>query len=1508
MAPCTHPGGIADKAGFAYESLWGIFCMLEILNGTVESIHIEKIGEDGAEFCIQRGDKNEYWQTKRQITGQQVWSLKSLKEVLLYFLQKFRDGECCVFASVSDAPDLRMLTENAKSVRDSNKGLPHLKEYFLNKNLTAKFVKLQQLMGDITEEETFGFLCSITVHGGREITLESFFSHDLSVMFQSPWQTTMDVLRGLYLDGADRVFTAIDIETHLEERDIKKRHYEEPDAQDKIYSITNSYVSGQRTRLIRGTPIVRSVTENVLDQIKASDTSLDILITAPAGGGKSACLCQIVERLQAAKIPTLAFRLDRIDPVQTLLQLGEKLGLGESPAFVLSEAFRNQPVVLVIDQVDCVSTSSGRHPDFFDTIAAFRDEIVGLRIQRKIHLVLACRKFDFKYDHRLKQLLPKDQQPIELGELTLDEIKNVIQQEGGTFSKLTSQQQTMLRLPQNLALYIAANLVKSNNRFSTPKELCDKYWHAKRKVFDKKHPEFGQHWMPALTHLSEMLSKKQELSVPVTSMDKFPPAFLDIMVSEGVFSLDGQRYGFGHETFFDYCFARTQLSEERDFIKFLENDDQHLFRRAQLRQVLAFLRGLDFGKYLNSVNDLLISERIRPHLKILAVELLAEHPDARDEELELLMPWINNELNSRSKGSKNPDVLSSRIWDRFFFSPNLFVIADRTKLLDRWLDSNESWLQDLMAMYLRQQVEENAERIAEILEPFVGNNEWRTRLRYIMEGRRWEKSRRFFDLFLRLLDDGTLDEAKERLAVNGTFFSMFYTFAEERPEWYSELAARWLDRQVALTLAIPETSRRGRSYFNDEFGVDELLKCARAAPKIFLQNVLPAILRAATACSEPEEEDRLAYDRLWPIRFNGKPIGLLEAFPSACETAFELIAQSEPEALRQFLDILLQHPLLTANHLLMNAYLTIPRAVSEEVMKLFIAEPKRLVCGFSGSPYWLSYQLLNKCSPYCTNESFRVLEARLLEFVSPYERGSGGFRFRGHTAFNLVSALAKDRLSVSAKAQLRAWEEKHIARDGPPAEIHCYSIKSPIQQESAKHMTDKQWLKAIKKYHAEEYGYNHVNPEKGGARQLARMLEDFTKENPERFALLTLQFPRTTHPCYFSCILDGIKDAAISSELKLTVARKIFEIDDRECFRSTLHMLGSITDITLPKDIIHYIQRAAKHVDPEPELLDDENPHHRRDILTCGINSVRGIAAGTIASLISTNASYLKTFQSTINKLVTDPSLAVRSCVATTLHAVAQHDAPRAFDWGKKLLDADDRLLATAYVRDFIHWGIYECLSTFAPVIKRMLCSVHDTVKETGGELACLARFYNTNDESLIQAALKADASCRLGVCSIVKDNFLKANSREWCEDILKRLFNDENQGVREKAAGCFWHLWHSPETPLTDFNSLIQEFLQSAAFIDDPNYLLYTLEATKCKVPDVTLDVCEIFITRCSEEARDIRTSTAAVEPIVGNLVFSAYTQLQTPIFQERALNLIDQMSLAGLGTVSSHFTEFER
>jgi hypothetical protein len=458
-------------------------------------------------------------------------------------------------------------------------------------------------------------------------------------------------------------------------------------------------------------------------------------------------------------------------------------------------------------------------------------------------------------------------------------------------------------------------------------------------------------------------------------------------------------------------------------------------------------------------------------------------------------------------------------------------------------------------------------------------------------------------------------------------------------------------------------------------------------------------------------------------------------------------------------------------------------------------------------------------------------------------------------------------------------------------------------------MTDDQWLLAIAKHNTERGRFDWDHPERGGGEALAAMLHGFVERDPERFAKLALNFPSGTHPSYYMNVLYALKGAAIGSTLKLDVARRVFASEDAACLMAALDLLGAVEDQVLPEDAVLFIQRMAlEHSDPKCEEWEGERPLYGGNMLTYGMNTVRGHAAEAIRDLIRCDREYLGGFGEIVEKLVADPSVSVRACVASTLLAMASHDAPRAISLLRKLVEGDDRLLGTNYVVQFIEHGLHDYIAELRPHIERMLSSSNREVCQAGGQLACLARLYHKSADDLAEGALTGSASCRLGAAKVASNNLTHPDCREWCEAALQRLFNDADAKVRQEAAHCFWHFWQQPELSLAGFDSLIRAFLKSNAFADDPTFILHTLEDARRRVPETVLDVCERFVAQCAEKAKDIRTSLAADEHMVSKLAFRAYAQLEAQPLQKRALDLIDRMCAEGFPSVGENISIFER
>src|SRR3546814_169878 len=110
-----HKGGIADKVGNRYEARWLTHQLLGLLDGTVQSITIEALGDDeqGFEFSLMRAGGAEWHQCKRQ-TAAGTWSIAALDgaAVLSAFRAKTSSpGPRCLFVLSDPSPQLNLLQD-----------------------------------------------------------------------------------------------------------------------------------------------------------------------------------------------------------------------------------------------------------------------------------------------------------------------------------------------------------------------------------------------------------------------------------------------------------------------------------------------------------------------------------------------------------------------------------------------------------------------------------------------------------------------------------------------------------------------------------------------------------------------------------------------------------------------------------------------------------------------------------------------------------------------------------------------------------------------------------------------------------------------------------------------------------------------------------------------------------------------------------------------------------------------------------------------------------------------------------------------------------------------------------------------------------------------------------------------------------------------------------------------------------------------------------------------------
>ena len=1506
----TLPGGPADKLGNRYEKWWTLSELVRMLGGETEAIRIEEPGVDKAEFIVTTGTRRELHQVKRSHPNGK-WSLATLKaDGLLQAIgeQLAGNDDRFIFASGSDAPEL---AELCNAAREAESDVEFERHFLEATERRKRFEKLRDSWGcDVpTARER---LRRIEIRTIDERELENKVRWGVEALFLANPTAVVAELRGIAEDSVHRTISRQDLVEQLTRRGLLLRHLRNYGrAGVAVQTATDRYLDIARRNLVQQKLVPKAAAETLLSRLDGSPS--DSVVTGRAGSGKTVCVVEILQCLRERGLPALAFRLDRVPfpSVSTTADLGRYLDLEESPALVLAAAAEatGRPGVLVIDQLDAVSTVSGRNSGVFDLVERLLHEARGTRPRVVIHTVVVCREFDWKNDSRLRQLMPDSHAQIDVTEFTADEVKMILN--GAEFNPtlFRERQLELLQLPQNLSLFLEIGFdVSRTPSFNTATELFDRYWSKKRQLVAERVAPSPDHWMDVVETLCDEMTSNQQLSVPRARLDEVPAVYLDQITSEGVLTFDGRRYGFGHESFFDYCFARLFVNRPQSLVSFLKESEQHLFRRAQVRQVLAYFRDADRDRYERELVCLLSDEEIRTHIKDLAFALLADVTGPTEDEWVIWEQWTAPELKAIEEGTSNSNKLSALAWRRFFGSAPWFAFVDQRGVVESWLESGNERLINLAMHYLNIHHRHSPDRATVLLEPYADRGgQWAVWLRNFMQWAEHHASRRLFDLFLRLVDNGTLDEARGPIAVNSTFWSMLYGLEKSHPEWIPEVLAHRFRQRLAIIESAGEKPGRWELIGDDHSVAEMAEKSSTQAPAAYVEHVLPVVLEISD--SALTEDDPPRRDAVWPHLIKSEHPSGEYACLSALAGALAALAREGAASLQDMISDLRHRDTHIANHLLLALFAGGAARYADEAVSSLCDEPWRFECGYSSSPHWCAMEAIKAAFPHCTAENRERLEAVILDYVPHHERSADGYKWIGHAQFALLSAIPSELRSPRADARFVELTRKFGEPEGEPQAISAQWIGSPIEENATDRMTDDQWLSAIAKYRSELPTYSARDEYKGGALQLAQVLATRIQQEPDRFARLSLKFPSGTNPVYLGQTLGALKDASVESDLKLQVCRKAFEESRGDYGRAIADVLGSIED-PLPNDavaMLHWL--ATEHDDPAAELWQKDagggRKHWNGEIDTVGINTTRGRAAIAVRDLILHDAAFVQRFRTTLDRMIRDPSTSVLSCVAGTLRAVVFRDPALGMSFFRDMNVPDERLLATRDVCEFIRYRLRDSFVELRPVLERMLRSSEPEVCAAGARLSSLALLMDQSAADLVDQASGGGCHHRLGVAEIASANIAISECRRWSEEMLAELFNDDDRAVRSKAASCFRQL---KDEVLDTYGELIEAFCDSKAFEEDSFSVLRTLEKSLGRLPGMTCLVCERFLDRFADEARDIRTHRAADMFTVAKLIFRTYQQHQNDEWTSRSLNLIDYLCLERMGDVGNQLDQFER
>ena len=497
----------------------------------------------------------------------------------------------------------------------------------------------------------------------------------------------------------------------------------DPTIQDTVARINKRYLAITETELINSAQIPRDEAIQIFSAI-SDPGSNGALLVAPGGFGKSCVLAQCLSQLSASGIPFLCLRMDSLQLCSTTRQLGQQLDLPASPAVALAGIADNAPSVLVVDQLDAMSLVSGRNPKMWEV---FRELCEEVRSYPQMKMILACRDFDLNHDHRLRGLADSQSgyTKITLGKLSEAEIRKALEAAGIGQLPRNDRQLEILRIPFHLLLFLQGD---PSHGFSSVGELYDRYWDRKRQNLRER---LGResHWTEVIDALTQKMSEQQVLFAPKVAADNWATD-AQVMTAEHVLVevQDQNYYRFFHESFFDYAYARRFCASGRGVVEFLISTEQQLFRRAQVRQILAYRREHDVRRYIEDVREVLGSPEVRFHIKRMVASGFHQIDEPTREEWLVLEPYLlEGELSRYVSGTLRNHL-------------GWFDLLDDLRVFRDWLASGEDRFTNAAIWFLEPPDlhDSRSERIAELIAPYVDRADgWPERIMRIMS---WGKA------------------------------------------------------------------------------------------------------------------------------------------------------------------------------------------------------------------------------------------------------------------------------------------------------------------------------------------------------------------------------------------------------------------------------------------------------------------------------------------------------------------------------------------------------------------------------------------------------------------------------------------------------------------------------------------------------------------------------------------------------------------------------------------------
>lgn len=1160
-----------------------------------------------------------------------------------------------------------------------------------------------------------------------------------------------------------------------------------------------------------GIHIRRSIVNEIVDWITGSsdDTKNLAMLIDQAGTGKTVVLHDVQIELEAKGYDVLAIKSDQqLSGIVQLADIGTKLCLNQSPEQILSRLSQLGRVAVLIDQIDALSLSLAHDQSTLDIVLDF---VARLRRIPNLRILISCRLFDRNSDRRIHQIDSSHQ--FSLNQFTEDETSRVLESIGVSFQDLHEPTRKLLLIPLHLNLFALA-LENSGSRerllgVTSLQELYGTIWDNIVLKDDPRGPTKVDR-VEVIRLLKNYMAQNQVTSVPQSVLLKLDLAFLDQAIkwlaSTGIIISGSNKWTFIHQTFFDYCFAREFVEQGNNLVDEIVQSDQGIFIRPLLIQVISYMRGTNPTQYLQALSTLLSSSDIRFTINDLLLRWFGSIPNPTEHE------WV---MARRMLLTATTRI---RILQSMFGNPGWFARLN-SALLPHWLESEET-IDDTILYYLVSLGEINSTQLGviELLKPYLGKNEeWDKRLTYIVTRiQHWHSVNavEFYEHVIYRIPSIN----KHDVYQVGVLAKAFPRSGVRLLRFILDLVLRQNDEKLR---AWKEAGKKASRFFApsicdelhaiENHNLEEALPViSKAEPKYFLEILLPWLDNVLARQVVPEEPSPFRYfwDELsgnWYNDHHGAEHELIFGLINALVD----IAKTDTFFFDSMVAHLAESPFRTPQLILAHVFKNLVKTHASQALHFILTDRRRLELGEVDD--YDSRKLIEAIYPCLSEEERSELEDFILQTpLIDKNRGLEGLRSRGIEQFHLLQSIPREYLSKRALRRLNKWEHKFPGSKpvDDPKTMWSGGVASPISIETAKKMSDRQWLRAINKY---DGTYQSRQVFKGGADQLSSVLQTLVKEDPKRYFSLLQRVDDDVDDAYVHAFINGLAESPAPIDWLFDTVRRFSRQPNRTIRRTIAWALDERAKEEIPTDIIELLLSYV-HAEPSKDEWWWAKGENHGDVFSSFLNSDRGAAFRALMRIYDSRKSDEANSKKwdLIQFAELDSSTALHIGAIHELTYMIRLDRNRAMNAFDNLMKGHEILLESQYTREIIYWALYQNYLRLQPYINKMMHNEKVEVQEQGAQLACIAGISNTAMESenaLLVAQTQAEETIlpsaplpwKKGAATIYSHN-ITGRPQDICIQKLYELLKEEDKQIQDSIGRVFYSFHEEHFFVLRDF------------------------------------------------------------------------------------------------------------